>query len=91
MAFHQAQNSLTQHNYNAHIYVRNPRWPPHFHQNYEVIYIFEGRLRAVIGGKELLLLPGDFALCLSNEVHQYDPLEKTVAWIGSFSGDYVPV
>ena len=48
-------------------------------------------MRSVIGGKESILLPGDFALCLSNEVHQYEPLKKTIAWIGVFSGDYVPM
>lgn len=90
MAFHQAQNSLTRYNYNGHIYKRNPSWPPHFHQNFEVIYIYEGSVRAVIGGKESLLHPGDFALALSNEVHQYEPLEQTKAWICTFSGDYVP-
>lgn len=90
MAFHQAQNSLTRQNYNAYIHRRSLHWPPHFHQNYEVIYIFEGCVRAVIGGKELFLRPGDFALCLSNEVHQYEPTQKSVAWIGTFSGDYVP-
>lgn len=91
MAFHQAENSLTRQNYNAYIYTRSLHWPPHFHQNFEVIYIFEGRVQAVIGGKELTLLPGDFALSLSNEIHQYEPLETSVAWICTFSGDYVPV
>lgn len=84
-------NSFSNHNYNAHIYRRSLNWPPHFHQNFEVIYLFSGCLKATIGGKETLLHPGDFALSLSNEVHQYEVLEDSMAWIGVFSGDYVPM
>lgn len=90
MIFHQLQNSLTNHNYNARIY-KQVKWQPHFHQNFEVIYIFHGRVKATIGGKNLVLQPGDFALSLANEVHQYESLGESLSWVGVFSGDYVPV
>ncbi|MBQ6839444.1 MAG: helix-turn-helix domain-containing protein [Oscillospiraceae bacterium] len=90
MIFHQSQNSLTARNYNSHIYKRL-KWQPHFHRNFEVVCVFRGCIKATIGGKDLILRPNDFALVLSNEVHQYEPLEESRAWVGVFSGDYVPV
>ena len=41
MIFHQPHNSKTNYNYNAFFYQKE-KWDPHFHKNFEVIYVLEG-------------------------------------------------
>ena len=89
MFFHQSDNSQGKYLYNSHIY-RNFYWPPHFHRSLELVYLFQGSLTAVIDGQTTVLEPGDFLLCLSNQVHTYTVSSDSRYWIGVFSGDYVP-
>lgn len=90
MIFHQPDNSVGNHSYNAVIYAKGTDWEMHFHQNLELIYVISGKLRCNIGGREDVLAPDDFALCLSNEIHSLHPDSDTVYWVGVFSEDFVP-
>ena len=89
MIFHQTMNSQEGIFYNHHIF-RTASYPPHFHRGYELIYIFHGQLDAIIDGRKCQLFANDFALCLSNEVHTFQPVGDSRYWIGVFSPDFVP-
>jgi len=49
-----------------------------------------GQLEANIDGRITVLEPGDFALCLSNEVHHYRVIGSTRYYVCVFSPDFVP-
>lgn len=88
MVTHQACNSKGNFAYNAYIY-ENIFWDFHFHINYEVIYVMSGRVHCTVNGIEKTLTKGEFALCLSNEVHRYESDGDSVAFVAVFSPDYV--
>lgn len=88
MYFHQKDNSHSQH-YESVIF-QNKSFKLHFHTNYELIYIMEGDVEAVIGDKTFPMSAGDFALCLPNEIHTFYSLGPTRFWLCIFSPDYVP-
>ena len=89
MTIHQPHNSAGGYAYNTVIYD-NIHYDPHFHTNFEVIYVFEGRIDAVIGTRPLQLCAGDMALCLSNEIHEYKTVGNSRCWITVFSKNFVP-
>ena len=89
MFVHQSDNSQGKYMYNSHIFHR-VHWPAHFHRSLEFVYLFQGSFTAVIDGQVTILEPGDFLLCLSNQVHDYTAAPGSRFWIGVFSGDYVP-
>ena len=89
MIIHQPHNSAGGYAYNTVLY-ENIDYDPHFHTNFEVIYVFEGQVDAVIGGNKASLLAGDMALCLSNEIHEYKTVGSSLCWVTVFSGDFVP-
>lgn len=90
MFFHQPINSLSANNYNARFY-RETNIDFHFHKNFEILYVIKGSVRCVVNNKEEQLIPGDFGLCLSNEIHSYTPSENSLYWVCVFSADYVRV
>jgi len=85
MIFHQPHNSFS--NYNAAIYG-DTVWEPHFHRNFEIIHVLQGGVRCTVNGEGQLLTAGDFGLCLSYEIHSYQPEPDSRYWVGVFSGDY---
>ena len=85
MIFHQPHNSRS--NYNAAIYCGTV-WEPHFHKNFEIIHVLQGAVQCTVNGRTQFLQSGDFGLCLSYEVHAYQPEPDAVYWVGVFSGDY---
>lgn len=89
MIIHQPHNSAGGYAYNTVIY-ENIDYYPHFHTNFEVIYLFSGRVDAVIGGKEVTLQGGDMAFCLANEIHEYKTVGSSHCWVTVFSPDFVP-
>ena len=88
MIFHQADNSLSNYNFNARTY-ETEGWEPHFHKNFELIYVLRGSVSCVVGGVEYELFPGEFGLVLPYEVHSYKPNDDTKYWVLVFSEDYV--
>ncbi len=86
---HQSINSNASHPYEAFIFS-NHNMAPHFHRNYELVYVFEGTFEITIDGRKTLLSAGDFALTLSNEAHGHKSIGHARCWFGIFSPDYVP-
>ncbi len=88
MIDHQTHNSRGNYSYNRFEY-QDVQWKPHFHKNFEVIYVSKGRVRAVVDDKERVMQAGEFGMVLPNEVHSYSSVGESVCWIMVFSGDFV--
>jgi len=86
---HQPVNSQAGRTYNAYIH-RDKSWVAHFHKAYELIYVFSGCMEVILDGRSVLLHQGDYALALSNQVHQYKAVGQCHYWLGVFSSDFVP-
>jgi len=87
-AFHQPHNSMGNHTYNVYFY-NSIDYNPHFHKNYEIIYVLYGKVMCTINGKTKILTDGDFAFCLSNEIHSIKSQSASKVWIGVFSEDFI--
>jgi xylan 1,4-beta-xylosidase len=61
----------------------------HFHKNYEFIYVMEGEALCGVNGKVKVISQGEFAFCLSNEIHSIKSIGKAKVWIGVFSEDFI--
>lgn len=88
MIFHQPFNSLSGYQYNIKIW-ENVIWNFHFHKNFELIYVLDGKLNCTVNGKSEVLVKGDFALCLSNEVHSLRPETDARYLVCVFSEEYI--
>lgn len=88
MIFHQPHNSIGGLNYNGSFY-KNTIWEPHFHKNYEIVYVIKGTLNCTVNGKDFVLNAGDYGICISYAVHSYFPQTDCEYWVGVFSSDYV--
>jgi len=86
--FHQPYNSMGNHSYNVVIY-QNIDCNLHFHKNYELIYVIEGKANCSINNKTEIIREGDFAFCLSNELHSIKSIGESKIWVGVFSGDFI--
>ena len=86
--FHQPANSAGNHNYNVFFYD-NVDYDLHFHKNYEIIYVMEGSVACSVNGKNAVMTAGDFALCLSNEIHSIKSVGDSRVWVGVFSEDFI--
>lgn len=89
MIFHQPCNSLGNGNFDISVY-KNINWQHHFHKNYELIYVYQGSVDCIIGKRQFILNEGEFALCLSNEIHCYSSIGESLSWVCVFSEDIVP-
>lgn len=54
---------------------------PHFHDSFEIIFMFGGKARAIIDGKEYQLCGGDLCISLPNVIHAYDNEENVDAYL----------
>ena len=88
MLFHQPQNSMGNYSYNANIFD-DVEFLPHFHKNFELIYVLSGQVQCTAGEKTAVLSAGSFAMILSNEIHSLKSVVKSQCWVGVFSGDFV--
>lgn len=88
MLFHQPYNSLGNYTYEPIIYD-DIEFLPHFHKNFELIYVISGKVRCTADEKTAILSAGDYALCLSNEVHSLKSEGHSKCWVGVFSCDFV--
>ena len=86
--YHQPHNSIGNHSYNVFIYNKI-NYDLHFHKNYEIIYVIEGTAVCSINNKTRTISEGDFAFCLSNEVHAIKSSGEAKIWIGVFSEDFI--
>lgn len=69
----------------------NFSFPPHFHENYEFIYVTEGLIQIDLFGNTYNICAGDGALVLPNQPHAFHTPEHSVIWIAIFSPDHIPV
>lgn len=88
MLYHQPHNSMSNYTYNAYFY-ESTIYAPHFHKNFEVIYVLDGAVDCVINNTAYTLTKGQFGLCLAYDIHAYTPQENTRYWVAVFSGDHV--
>ncbi len=86
--FHQPHNSQSNYNYNIFTYD-SVNYTHHFHKNYEIAYVISGKALYSVNGRQVTLEEGDFALCLSNEIHSVKTLDNSRIWVGVFSEDFV--
>ena len=86
---YQGHNSYGNNNYNAYTYGQY-FWVPHFHKNIEWIYALRGKTTITVNETEKVLLQGECAVILSNQIHSVRSCEDSLAWIAVFSDDFVP-
>lgn len=86
--FHQPHNSMGNHSYNIYIYDK-VNYDLHFHKNYEIVYVINGKAIYSVNGKTKTLEQGEFAFCLSNEIHSVKSVGASKIWIGVFSEDFI--
>ncbi len=89
MFFHQSHNSRSNNNYNAFIY-QDTSWAPHFHKNFELLYVLEGEVPLQVNDRTATLRTGECAIILSNQIHSFTVGADTRVWVAVFSEDYVP-
>ena len=80
MILHQVCNSQGNYNYNARVY-HSIFWQPHFHGNYELIYVFDGTITVTANGCEDTLSKGELMLLPPYTVHSLDSQNGHI-WIG---------
>ncbi len=88
MILYQELNSVRNFNYNAIIW-HNYNYVPHFHSNYELIYVISGNIKIIVDEQCDNFVPGDWALVLPNQIHNFITSVESCIWIGVFSDDYV--
>ncbi len=88
MLYHQTHNSATNYAYNSYIY-KKMNYKAHFHRNFEVIYVFEGKISCTVNEVNRIMNPGDFAMILPNEIHAVEMVGEGTSWIGVYSGDFI--
>lgn len=88
MLFHQPHNSTGNYSYNIFTYD-NVEYRPHFHKNFELVYVISGKVHCTAGDKTATLSEGDYALFLSNEIHSLKSVGNSKCWVGVFSGDFI--
>lgn len=89
MIYHQGHNSKGNYNYNAFIYS-SMSWAPHFHKNFELIYLLEGRILLTVNGKSETMESGDCALILSHQIHSFEEQQPSRGLVVVFSEQFVP-
>ena len=89
MIHYQSGNSKSNYNNNAYVYF-NEGYQPHFHSNYEFIYLLDGKIDVTVNGKTESMEKGDLALILSNQVHSIKTVGSSNMWIGVFSRQFIP-
>lgn len=86
--YHQPHNSKGNFNFNAFCYT-STAYQDHFHRNYELIYIMEGAVPVRLGREQYLLQKGELVVIPPWESHAFTVDEKSRAWVGVFSKDYI--
>ena len=88
MIFHHHALSTAKRFFSTRI-QHNASWSSHFHKNLELQYVIRGELECTVNGRTDILREGDFALCLSNEVHEGRSLSDSLLFVCIFSEDCV--
>lgn len=89
MIYHQPHNSQGNYNYNMRKY-ENLSWAPHFHKNFELIFVNAGEISVTVNRKSYILKKKESVLVLSNQIHSFSIPESSEAVVIVFSEQYVP-
>lgn len=89
MIIHYSDDSYGVRNYHTAQFT-DKYFAPHFHLNNEIIFIKEGQVELTVTGRTEHLDQEDFAMILSNQVHEIRNIGKARILICSFSNDFVP-
>ncbi len=54
---------------------------PHFHDSFEIVYITDGIVNAMIGGDEFTLKKGDLSIAMPNAIHSYTDEKNISAYV----------
>ena len=88
MVMHQADNSKGNYNYNAFTYSK-AHFAPHFHANFELIYMLYGTLVLTVGTRTETISKGEIALILPNQVHAMKGDDASLAFVAVFSSQSI--
>lgn len=64
-------------------------WDFHFHKSFELLYVISGQVVCTVNNKTDVLREGEFAMCLSNEIHAGHSVGDTVFWTCFFSANFI--
>ena len=62
----------------------------HFHHQIEAVFMFEGRAKAIVDGREYELVAGDTLVVFPNQLHEYKVGEGEQYFITIFSPELLP-
>lgn len=85
---HQISNSVGNYNFNAFIYSGR-QFYPHFHKNYELIYVLRGECNVRAYGQSFEMTASWFLLIAPNEPHSFAVCDASEIWVGVFSSDCI--
>ena len=63
---------------------------PHIHTHLEMIYLVQGRAKAVVDGRGYLMEAGDLFFAGSDQIHYFSTEEETVFWLILVAADMEP-
>lgn len=85
---HQIMNSLSG-RYESRVY-EGRSWSYHFHNSFELIYVFSGQMRVTVNDRDTLLSKGECLLISPCMAHRIFDSEGCRFFIAIFAEDYVP-
>ncbi|MBQ8383127.1 MAG: helix-turn-helix transcriptional regulator [Clostridia bacterium] len=89
MILYQTDNSREGTNNDIRMYF-DFAYAPHFHRDFELIYMVQGDLKITVQGKTFVAGEGQMALILSNLIHSYESVGETRVIVHVFSKDHIP-
>lgn len=87
VSFEEKRSNRT--NYLYHQFDENLLFPAHFHDSFEFLYCYEGKLRLSVDKNEFVLEAGDASLILPNQIHLYETEGHSKSYLVIFSTDYL--
>ena len=87
MVLYQQENSVFTSNLDIKWYD-DFSYVPHFHGNFELVWVESGRVLFMVGDKKQEAKEGEFVLVLPNQIHSYESPSGSRCWVAVFSPDY---
>lgn len=85
---HQIMNSVSG-RYEGRVY-EGRSWRDHFHNSFELIYVFSGQMRVTVNDRAAPLAANEFLLISPGMAHRIDDSADCRFFIAIFAEDYVP-
>ncbi len=67
----------------------NFTYPPHLHKSMELIFLIESAVSITVEGKKEEMRAGQLALIFSNQIHSFNNIDHSVAYVHVFSPDVI--